>query len=124
MERLVQVKEQAKEEAAQLLNMENEVELNRVGDKAPGKVKSKFHTNPGGRNQPYVRGGGGTGGECGHCARQHGKEVKCPATEWPSLTSRSSAWGPRTSPMLPCNQRWQSVQPRRTTKMTAGAATA
>ena len=55
VERLVQIKEQAREDAAQLLNMENEAELNRVGDKAHGKVNSKFYANPGGRNQPYVK---------------------------------------------------------------------
>ena len=52
VKRLVQVKEQAREEAAQLLNMENLGELDWVGDRAPGKVKSKFNLNPGGKNQP------------------------------------------------------------------------
>ena len=79
VKRLIQVKEKAKEEAAQLLNMENEVELNCVGGRDPGKVKGKLQTS--GRDQPYVQGGGTTGDKpCGRCARQHGKEVQCPAT--------------------------------------------
>ena len=68
--------------------MEIDVELNRVGDKAPGKVKSKSHANPGGRNQPYVKGGDGTGDKYGRCARQHGKEVQCPATGVACLNSK------------------------------------
>ena len=44
VKRLIQVKEQAKEEAAQLLNMENEVELNCVGGRAPRKAKGKLQT--------------------------------------------------------------------------------
>ena len=79
VKKLVQVKKQAKEEAAQL-NMENDMEVNRAGDKAPGKVKSNSHANPGGRNQPYVKGRGVTSEKCGRCARQYGKEVQCPAT--------------------------------------------
>ena len=56
VEKLVQVKEQAKEEAAQL-NTESEVELNKVGGKPPGKAKSKTHTTQGGRNHPYTKNG-------------------------------------------------------------------
>ena len=64
-----------------LIAMESKVELNRVGGKAPGKVKGKSHITPGGRDHPYVKGGGGTRDKpCGPCARQHGKEVQCPAT--------------------------------------------
>ena len=43
VEKLVQVKEQAKEEAAQL-NMENDVELNRVGGKAPATLRASSTT--------------------------------------------------------------------------------
>ena len=79
IKRLAQVKDQAKEEAAQLLNMENNVELNWVGSRPPGKAKVKSQT--AGRDHPYVKGGGTTGDKpCGSCARQHGKEAQCPAT--------------------------------------------
>ena len=52
VERLVEVKEQAKEEAAQL-NMEGELELNKVNER-PGKHfgKVKNTTNPGSRPHP------------------------------------------------------------------------
>ena len=83
IEQLVQVKEQAKEEGAQL-NMEGEMELNRVGKRAskpPGKVQGKSNSKPGGREHPYSRGGGGTGDKpFGCCSRQHGSQEQCPAT--------------------------------------------
>ena len=74
------VKEQAKEEAAQI-NMESEVELNRVGGKPPGMGKGKVHITPGGREHPYAKGGGGTGDKpCGRCASQLGSQEQCLAT--------------------------------------------
>ena len=84
----MQVKEQAKEEVAQLLNMENEAELNRVGDKAPGEVKNKFHANPGGRNQPYIKRGAKLGDTLpGSTARR----CSAPPLAWPATTARSLA---------------------------------
>ena len=55
VEQMVQVKEQAKEEAAQL-NMEGKMELNKVSErtsKPPGKMRGKTYTNPTSREHPY-----------------------------------------------------------------------
>ena len=57
IEQLVQVKEQAKEEATQL-NMEGDMELNKVSEKGckpPSKVGGKTYTNPSGREHPYSK---------------------------------------------------------------------
>ena len=44
-------------------------------------MKGKSHITSGGRNHPYVKGGGATRDKaCRCCARQHSKEVQCPAT--------------------------------------------
>ena len=91
VEKLVQVKEQAKEEATQL-NMEREVEVNRVGGKAPGKVKGKSHIIPGCRDHPYVKGGGATGDKpCGAAPGSTAKRCSAPPPAGPASTARSSA---------------------------------
>ena len=45
-------------------------------------MKGKSHITSGGRNHPYEKGGGATRDKaCGCCARQHSKEVQCPASD-------------------------------------------